>query len=225
MGGTTSIVGAVLLLVGTLLHPSTAQPNNSVAAFTEYAAFQPWVAVHLLQLFGVVLIMAALVLLARRLTQGPAAEWATLAMTGAIASVAVYGALQAVDGVALKALVDSWVAAPEPDKAAVFQAALAVRHIEIGLSSIGDMLIGLTAALYGVALWIDGRAPRWLGALALVGGVPTAIAGVVIAYTGFSDLELTLNMVFNGLLLLWMIVLGLYAWRGAPFWRPPTLKE
>jgi hypothetical protein len=94
-----------------------------------------------------------------------------------------------------------------------------VRHIEIGLSSISGALLGLTAALYGIALWIDGRAPRWIGAVAVVGGIPTAIAGIVIAYTGFSDLELTINMVANALLLVWMAVLGISAWRGATFWH------
>jgi len=48
------------------------------------------------------------------------------------------------------------------------------------------LLFGLTASTYGVALLIDHRFPRWLGVLAIAGGAPTAIAGVVIAYTGFS---------------------------------------
>src|SRR5262249_59181851 len=85
-----AIFGVALLLIATLLHPGAADPNNSQAAFTEYAAFQPWVAVHLMQLGGVILILAALVLLSRRLMEGRAADWAALAMSGTIACMALY---------------------------------------------------------------------------------------------------------------------------------------
>ncbi len=147
-----------------------------LAAFAEYAADRHWVASHLLQLLGVAMMVAALVLLSQRMEDGPAAEWATLGMMGAVASLAVASALQAVDGVALKVMVDRWAAAAEPGKAALFQAAFGVRQIERGLASIASMLMGLTVAAYGVALWIDHRFPRWLGSVAIVGGVPTAIA-------------------------------------------------
>jgi hypothetical protein len=101
----TAIAGAILLLVGTYLHPMSADPNAPVAAFTEYAADRYWLASHLMQLLGVTLIVATLVLLSRRLAEG-AAAWAALGMAGAIASLAVTAALQAVDGVALKVMVD-----------------------------------------------------------------------------------------------------------------------
>jgi hypothetical protein len=213
VGPAAAIIGALLVLVGTTLHPSAADPNQPSAAFAEYAASQPWIMIHLVQLAGVVLIMAALVLLARRMARGPAAEWATLGMAGAIATIALYAALQAVDGVALKAMVDSWAATPAPENAAVFQAALAVRRIEIGLSGTSGLLGGLTCALFGIALLLDARVPKWVGVLAIGGGAPMAIAGVVIAFTGFSDLELTVNMVANPLLVLWMIALGIYGLR------------
>ena len=217
IGPIAAISGAILLFVGTYLHPMDADPNVPLAAFTEYAADHHWVASHLMQLFGVLLMAAALTLLSRRLADGPAAEWATLGMAGAIASAAVASALQAVDGVALKAMVDTWAATPDPGKTALFHAAVGVRQIEIGLASTASLLLGLTASIYGVALLIDRRLPKWLGALAIVGGVPTAIAGVLIAYTGFSALEMGINMPFSSLLLLWMIAMGIYGWRRSLF--------
>ena len=213
LGPSAAIVGAVLLSVGTYLHPMGADPSMPLAAFTEYAADRHWVASHLMQLLGIVSMMAALVLLSRRMMDGPAAEWATLGMTGAVASLAVASALQAVDGVALKVMVDAWVATAEPGKAALFQGAFGVRQIEVGLASIASLLLGLTASTYGVALLIDHRFPRWLGALAIVGGAPTAIAGVVIGRTGFSNLAMAINMPSGSLLILWMIVLGVSGWR------------
>jgi hypothetical protein len=123
--------------------------------------------------------------------------------------VAIAAALQAVDGVALKFMVDMWAATPEP---AMFGAALGVRQIEVGLASMTSLLLGFTAVIYGIALLVDGRFPRWIGVIAIVGGVPTAIAGVVMAHTGFSNQAMVVGMPSNALLIVWMIVLGVYGW-------------
>lgn len=210
IGPIAAVAGAVLLFVGTYLHPMSADPNVPLAAFTEYASSGHWVAIHLMQLFGVVLIGASLVLLSRRMTDGPAAEWATLGAAGAVASVAIAATLQAVDGVALKFMVDMWAATPEP---ALFGATLGVRQIEVGLASMTSLLLGLTAAIYGIAFLIDGRFPKWIGVVAIVGGVPTAIAGVVMAHSGFSNQAMIVGMPSNTLLIVWMIVLGVYDWK------------
>jgi len=73
--------------------------------------------------------------------------------------------------------------------------------------------------LYGFALLADKRAPRWVGGLALAGGAPMTFAGVVIAYTQFSDLELIITMVADGVVIVWLVVLAVYALRGAKFWE------
>ena len=212
VGATAAVAGAVLLFIGTFLHPAGADPKDAVAAFTEYAADPLWVASHLTQLFGVILMVGALIQLSRTLSTGPAGLWAALGMAGAIASLAVAAATQAVDGGALKIMVDDWAAASEPDKAMIFQAAYGVRQIEVGLASMTALLFGLTVSLYGIALIVDARLPGWLGWLGLIGGVPTSVAGVVIAYTGFSGLAMGINMSSVSLILAWMIALGIIMW-------------
>ena len=122
-----AISGALLLAVGTSLHPSKTDPNDAPEAFAEYAASHYWVGTHLTQFFGFVLIVGALVLLSRRMANGSAAHWAHLGMAGAIGSLAVTSVLQAVDGVALKVMVDTWVEATGDQKLMLFQAAFAVR--------------------------------------------------------------------------------------------------
>lgn len=79
-----------------------------MAAFTEYAADRNWVASHLTQLSGVFLMVASLILLTRRIAGGPAGSAATLGAVSAAASLAVAAALQAVDGIALKVMVNTW---------------------------------------------------------------------------------------------------------------------
>jgi hypothetical protein len=215
IGPVAAILGAVLLFFGTYLHPMTADPNVPLAAFTEYAGDSHWVASHLMQLFGVLLMASALALLCRQMANGPAAEWAFLGIVGAVASAAVAATLQAVDGVALKAAINSWAASPAFNKSAVFQAAFAVRQIEMGLASITALLSGLTFSIVGIALLIDRQLPRWFGILAIAGGVPTAIAGIAIAYTGFSDLSMEINLPASSVLLIWMITWGVFGWTRA----------
>ncbi len=192
--------GALLLLGGTILHPSGADPNDAIAAFSEYANDQWWIASHLTQLLGVALIVCALIQLSRLLANGSARGLAWIGAAGSVASLAVAAALQAVDGIALKMMVDVWAAAAEPDKTTLFYVAYGVRQIEVGLASIMSLLFGVTVCVYGVALISDRSFVNWMGWLAVIGGIPTAIGGVVIEYTGFSGqshLRLWVNPSFD----------------------------
>ena len=213
VGATCAVAGSLLLAVGTYLHPLGADPNEPVAAFAEYAADHLWVASHLTQLTGVVLMVAALLILAQQLEAGSGAGWARLAAGGAIASLAVATALQAVDGIALKVMVDTWAAAPAAQKEGAFHAAFAVRQVEIGLASTLSLLFGLTGIVYGVALLADHTYAKGLGGLAIVGGVAAMVAGVVMAHAGFSGPAMAISMTAGVILLVWMFALGALLWR------------
>jgi len=216
----SAIAGALLLLAGTYLHPMNADPNVPLAAFAEYAADHKWIATHLTQLSGIALMVAALALLSRGLAGGPADVEATLGTVGAVASLAVAAALQAVDGVALKATIDSWAAAEGREKEMLFQVAFGVRQIEVGLASMTSLFFGLTVLVYGLALIRDSRLPRWLGFVAIIGGAPTVVAGITMAYSGFSESEMAISMPASSLLLLWMIALGVCMWRKPAVFSP-----
>jgi len=127
--------------------------------------------------------------------------------------LAVAAALQAVDGVALKVLVDRWAATTATDKEMLFLATFTVRQIEIGFASMFSLLMGLTATIYGIALVSDISFPKWLGGLALLGGIPIAVVGIVMTYTGFSDLAMTINLSASSLLLVWLMIAGVWMWR------------
>ena len=213
VGGGCAIAGALLLLLGTYLHPMSADPNDAVAAFTEYAANRLWVTSHLTQLAGVALMVAALLVLTQQLEAAGGIGWPRLASSGAVAGLAVAAALQAVDGVALKRRVDAWAAASAAQKDGAFHAAFAVRQIEVGLASMTSLLLGITVVISGIALLDAQLYPKWVGVLAIVGGVPTGIAGVVMAYTGFSGAAMAINMPANIIILVWMLALGILMWR------------
>jgi len=212
-GATCAIAGAALLCAGTYLHPMEANPNEPVAAFTEYAADDFWIASHLMQLAGVASMVAALLCLTTVLEVRRGSGIARVAAGGAIASLALAAALQAVDGIALKNMVDAWAAAPASQKGEVFHAAFAVRQIEVGLASMAILSFGLTTTLYGVALIGARIYPTWFVALAMASGVPMIASSVVMAYSGFSGLSMAINMPASAILLVWMLTLGVLMWR------------
>ena len=129
------------------------------------------------------------------------------------ASLAVAAALQAVVGVALKAMVDRWAAAVEPDKLMIFQAAVAVRQIEIGLASMLSLLFGATFIIHGIALLARPYFRRWLGWFGMIGGGGLLVSGAVMAYTGFSSLAMNISMPSTIALLLWLLALSARLWR------------
>lgn len=215
VGAACAVLGVGLLFAGTFLHPMDADPNVPAAAFAEYAADTGWITSHLMQLAGVASMVVTLLLFADELESKSGAKAARIAAAGAIISLALAAALQAVDGIALKAMADAWVAAPAPQRDGIFQVAFAVRQIEIGLASMFSLSMGVTAIIFGLVLIRSSAYPKWFACLAIVGGLLTAAGGLAIAYTGFSGLSMAINMPANVLLLLWMLVLAVFMWRRA----------
>jgi hypothetical protein len=216
IGAVAAVVGAVTLFAATFLHPMEADPNDAVAAFTEYAADPLWVTSHLGQFLGVLLLGAGLVALSAVMDPGAPSAWAQIGRMGTAVSVAATAALQAVDGVALKVAVDRWAAAEGAARTSAFEAAFAVRQVEIGLASLTGLTFGLTLVVFGVAMLLGRRFPRWLGWVALAGGLGTAGGGIAQAYTGFSSLAMTLGMPANAAVLVWAVGTGILLWRLAP---------
>ena len=216
IGAAAAVGGAALLFVATLMHPMGADPNDAPAAFAEYAADSRWVATHLGQFLGVAILGVALVALAATMEAGMPAAWARIGVVGTASSVAMAAALQAVDGVALKASVDRWMQATGDARVRAFEAAFAVRQVEIGMASLLSLLFGLTVSVFGVAMLSGRRFPAWLGGAGLLGGIATMAAGVAQAHTGFSARAMHLSMPGGSILLLWALVVGVRLWRLAP---------
>jgi hypothetical protein len=167
----------------------------------------------LTQLTGIVLMDAALLILTQQVAVARGKVWSYVTAGSAVAALAVAAALQAVDGIALKSMVNEWAAAPPAPKEMAYQAAFAVGQIEVGLASMLCMLFGLTAWLYGVALFPVRTYPWWLSGLAVIGGALTIVAGVVMGYTGFLAITMAIHMPANFWLLVWMFTIGVMMWR------------
>jgi hypothetical protein len=199
IGSILFISGVVIAIVSTSIHPSTEDPSNHPLVFAEYANDDSWIAVHIGQFAGVILVFAGgFVALYRLLVRSESSTASTLAWIGlalAIMTASAIAVLQAVDGIAQKRAVDSWVAAPPEDKAITFRVAEGIRFIEYGTNSIFRILQGLVAIMFGVAIVKSKLLNKWIGGAGVIIGTVTIYAGLEVAYLIWVLDMLLLNMV------------------------------
>jgi hypothetical protein len=151
IGAVLFLLGLVVLVISTQLHPAHENPMDNQAVFREYAQSNLWIAVHLAQFVGFLLVIGGLVGLYFSIAIRPdaAAAIARFGLAAAATTGASFTILQAVDGVALKRAVDAWASAPPDQEVAAFAAAEAIRWIEIGVNSLAFSLVGLPSSSTG----------------------------------------------------------------------------
>jgi len=218
---TIGLAGAALLTAGALLHPAHADPGSPAAAFAEYADASRglWVTGHLLQLGGVAGLVLVIVLLARAVDGTRGSAWAQVTAVSGTAGLATAAVLQAVDGIALKAVVDLWSGAGE-DRPALFAAALAVRQVEIGLDALVALLLAAAFLAFGIGLVTAPAGNQGLGALAVVAAGAAAVNGLALALSGFSAATMLATTVTGALTLGWTLLAAVWSWRRAAIQRP-----
>ena len=196
-----------------MFHPSSQPLTNHPLVFAEYAASETWVAAHIGQFAGVMLVFAGGFVALHRLLagskSGTAKAVALLGLATAILAAGTFAILQAVDGIGLKRAVDSWTAAPDDEKIAAFRVAEGIRWIEIGANSIFRILQGSVAILFGASITVGGVLKRWIGGLGIFAGVSTIIFGVGIAYVGFANQPIV-GDVSTITSLAWLAILGIF---------------
>jgi hypothetical protein len=202
--------GVVALAAGTFLHPIGEDPNVAIKAFAEYAADPHWLASHMIQLAGVVCMVLGLLGVLHE-AGIDSALMITCIVLGA-STIAVSCALQAVDGVALKFMVDRWAAA-SVDKDAMFNAAYAVRAVEIGLAAVASMVTGVTVVVTSFAMFKAGFGRLPFLCIGLTAGVLFAASGFVIGKSGFSGLSMSINMPASVILMVWIVLVSVTGWR------------
>lgn len=205
-------IGVVVQILMETMHPSKADPNDSAAAFQEYAASNTWTIVHIGQFFAAL----ALVTLARSLTRqgGVAGALAVIGGVTAILVAAIFAVQMAVDGVALKATIDTWTNATQAgDKASAYQVAEGMRALEKGLSGFFHLVNGTTLLALGLAIAFGRSYPRWLGWVGAVSGLGFLAGGIVTAHTGFSPLAGTVLLGPTVLGAIFLIGAAVCMWR------------
>lgn len=181
------VTGAVLAVVGGILHPHEEPPNSHEAVFAEYAHSADWVWVHDLQFLSATVVVAGLLTAGRALQRvGVPRSLVRVGDAAAAATVALIAVNMAVDGVALKRAVDAWAAADPADRASRFAAAEAVRWLEWGVNSFFAILLGITLMTVAAGLLRQAHLGAHLGTRVRLAGVTGALSGVLLVLNGLT---------------------------------------
>ncbi len=214
LSATLLLAGQLLYIVVTLFHPD-GEANNHPAVFAEYAASGIWTAVHVAQFAATAILLAGLFALffALDVQAGPARWAGRFGAASAVATLALYGVVMAVDGVALKQAVNAWASAPDTEKAARFASAEAIRWLEWGARSYQNFMLGLALLLFAAAIVRTARVPQPIGYLMGLSGLTYLGQGWVDASEGFTRMQTILIVLAYVPNLAWMIWLVVVAWR------------
>src|SRR5207248_2818282 len=205
LSATLLFAGELLSLLAGILHPAREDPNDHKAVFAEYANSAHWTAIHIGQFAGMAVIIAGLLVLFFALNVSAGTPgWANrFGAVSAVVALALYGALQAVDGVALKQAVDAWASAPDAEKAARFASAEAIRWLEWGVRSYQSFMLGLSFILFATVIVWTARTPRPIGYLMGLSGCPYIVQGFLFGTEGFPGPSTAPQLVAYLLVLAW----------------------
>ena len=223
MGSVAFIAGLIITIVSTLFHASSHDLTNHPVVFAVYAQSNTWIAAHIGQFAGVMLVFAGgFVALFRLLASSESGTTSALAWLGfalTIMAASTFAILQAVDGIALKRAVDSWYAIPptsssssSEEKAIAFRVAEAIRWTEIGINSFNRIIQGTVVIIFGAAIAKSAILSRWIGGLGIFAGAATIVAGIGVAYLGFAPLPIVGDLA-TFISFAWVIILGIFIWR------------
>lgn len=211
---TLLLAGQLLYIVVTQLHPG-GDANDHHSVFAEYAESGIWKFVHLGQFTGMAILLAGLLALFVALDApvGTVRWTSRFGAASALATLALYGVLQAVDGIALKQAVSAWTSAPDAEKAARFASAEAIRWLEWGVRSYQNFALGLALLLFAAAVARTAWVPRPIAYLMGVSGLTYLMQGWVVGSEGFSQTESIAIVLAFVLDVAWMTWLVVVAWR------------
>lgn len=211
---TLLLAGQLMYVIVTLVHTG-GEANNHHAIFAAYASSESWTAVHLAQFASITILLAGLFALFFALDSNDGmARWTgRFGAASALAALALYGTLQAVDGVGNKLADVAWVSAPDAEKAARFASAEAVRWIEWGMRSYQAFTMGLALLLFAVAVLRTAWLPRPVAYLMGLNGITYLVQGWVVGSEGFSQTMSIAIVLAEALGAAWMIWLVVISWR------------
>src|SRR5918996_678988 len=140
IGGGVAVVGALLGLVGNLIHPVT--PIGDIEGVARVIADSDiWVPVHLVIVLGIVLMLGGLVAIGRSIRGGLAGALARFGYAAAVLGAAIGLILVILDGVAARQLAEEWASASTES-----------RDIALGLVHANETINFALASLFNFVL-------------------------------------------------------------------------
>ncbi len=211
-GSWAAIIGGVIALGGNFLHPRLDSYEDPIAEELRIIGeTDSWVAIHLGILAGFLLITFGLYALGRSMKGGPAEGIARIALGSLLISTPIAITALLIDGYAMGAIADAIAIDP-----ALSVAATAAGEIAwAGFMGLVITALGITPALFGIAVAKDGGYPSWLGWAGMLFGIVSVGAGVTGILDGASEGFFLVFSISSGILTLWVMATGILLGRRA----------
>jgi hypothetical protein len=174
----------VFILVTVLFHPGGI-PNDDAGTFKAYANSTYWSLIHAIQFAGNAIIIFGLLALfsALNVKSGLVGVLNRFAAYSAVASLAFFAAVYAVDGIALRQTIDAWLNAPPSVQSAYFAVAEGIRVLEWGVRGYSDYLTGLSLVLFAIVITLTARISRPIGYIMGLTGLGFIVRGYLYGLT------------------------------------------
>jgi hypothetical protein len=214
IGGLAAVVGSLLGMVGNLVHPITPL-NDSEGVARVIADSAIWAPAHIAIVIGIVLMVGGLVAIRHSLREGLAGELARFGLVAAVIGATVGLVLVTLDGVAARQLAQEWRAAAPEARDLSLGLVHANETINFALASLFNLVFAsVTFVLFGLAVAVSDRYPRWLGWVAVSAGTLSMVAGLIQASTGEpSYASRLLTVIGPTLITLWLLNMGVLLMR------------
>jgi hypothetical protein len=222
LGSTAAVVGSVLGMIGNLLHPQTPIGDPEGVARVIAQSGSTWITIHVVIVFGVLLMLGGLVALQHSLDDGLASALSRLGLATATVGVSLGVVLVILDGVAAPQLAEAWAAAPAEEREATLHLVTVNETLDFALASAFNFVFaGATFILFGLAVARATAYPRWLGWIAAAAGLMSLVAGSIQAYAGESTEESQILTIIGPTVITgWLIAIGILmarrSWRLGP---------
>ncbi|MFQ5979068.1 MAG: DUF4386 family protein [Candidatus Heimdallarchaeota archaeon] len=218
IGAVSLIAGFVSNIIFAVLHQMTAppsDPSDMEATLQQIADSSTWAGIHVFIMAAFLLFVGGLLALSRSFTEEPGAALARLGFSAALLGVAILSVSEAIlGGSTMKELADAWAAAA--DKEGPFAVAEAMLLVSYDIFSWGNVVFyGVTPILFGLAIVLSDLYPKWLGWVAVVGGIGNVLIGIVLFSQGWSQGTNIVWNLFIFVITLWLLVMGVLMWRKA----------
>ena len=212
-GSWAAIIGGLIAIATNILHPRPESYGDPIAEqLRMIGETDSWVAIHLGLLTGFLLIVFGLFALSRSMKGGPAEGMARVALGALLIStpVAVFGLL--LEAYTMPAISDLAAAGD----ASGIAAATAAGHVGwAAFMFVAIMALGVTPAIFGLAVSRDGGYPAWLGWGAFLFGLVSIGTGITGVLNGDSSGFQLVFSISSGVLTLWVIAIGVMLGRRA----------
>jgi Domain of unknown function (DUF4386) len=210
MGGVAAVIGAVLGLVGNLIHPVTPM-NDPEGVARVIADSDMWVPIHLAIVIGVALMLGGLVAIDHSIDDGLPRVLARLGLVAGVAGITIGLILVILDGIAARQLAEEWSVAGPDQQTTALALVDANETINFALASLFNIVFaGMTFILFGLAIALGNAYPKWLGWIVAAAGVGSIGAGLIQAFTGEpSDASRILTIIGPTVITLWLLAMGI----------------